>query len=44
MLTEDQLQKMVEVFGDKLPDPEHNPIQFAFYIKLFKKLEEWKAV
>lgn len=22
-------------YGDRLPDPEHSPMQFAYYVKLF---------
>jgi hypothetical protein len=27
---------MVEYFGDDLPDPEHEPIRFAHFYKVFK--------
>lgn len=27
-----ELQKL---FGDQLPNPEHHPIQFAYFIKLY---------
>ena len=27
--------KMEEMFGDKLPDPEHCPKEFQYYIKLY---------
>lgn len=27
--------EMFEMFGDKLPDPEHEPIRFDYYIRLF---------
>lgn len=27
---------MVEYFGDDLPDPEHEPIRFAHFFKVFK--------
>lgn len=27
--------EMVEMYGDKLPNPEHEPRQFQYYIKLF---------
>jgi hypothetical protein len=27
---------MEEEFGDMLPNFEHHPIQFAYYVKLFK--------
>jgi hypothetical protein len=28
--------KMVEFYGPALPNPEHQPIQFAYLVKLFK--------
>lgn len=27
--------EMVERYGDKLPNPDHEPKQFQYYIKLF---------
>jgi len=27
--------EMIEMFGDKLPDPEHEPIRFDYYVRLF---------
>lgn len=27
--------EMVEMFGDKLPDPEHYPRTFAYFVKLY---------
>ncbi len=39
-MTEAELQekynRMVEIFGNKLPDPEQEPIRFSYYVKLFK--------
>jgi hypothetical protein len=26
---------MVKEFGDKLPNPEHEPLKFAYYIRLY---------
>lgn len=28
--------KLVEMYGDRLPDPEHEPMQFAYIVKLYK--------
>lgn len=28
-------RELVEMFGDKLPDPIHEPIRFAYYVKLY---------
>jgi hypothetical protein len=39
-VTEEELIKVVEemeeMFGDSLPSPEHEPIRFAYYVKLYK--------
>jgi len=29
-------QEMIEHYGDRLPNPEHEPNRFAYYVKLFK--------
>jgi len=29
-------KKMVEIFGDKVPHPDHQPLVFAYYVKLYK--------
>lgn len=29
-------EKMKEIFGDYLPNPEQEPIRFAYYVRLFK--------
>ena len=29
-------EKMKSHFGDKLPDPEHEPMQFSYFVKLYK--------
>jgi hypothetical protein len=37
-MTDEQLEQigndLVAMFGDKLPDPEHEPIRFKYYINL----------
>lgn len=35
MLTEQMWTEMQGMFGDRLADPEHNPMQFAYQVKLF---------
>lgn len=39
-MTEDELKKiledMLEMFGDKLPNPEHYPKIFEYYVKLYQ--------
>ena len=38
-MTKDEIarvvEEMIEMFGDKLPDPEHCPKEFQYYIKLY---------
>ena len=29
-------EEMKEMFGDKLPDPDHYPKMFAYFVKLYK--------
>jgi hypothetical protein len=31
-----QYERMKEIFGDSLPDPEHEPIRFAHFVKMYK--------
>lgn len=31
------LNQMLEIFGDRLPNPEHYPLAFEYYVKLYKK-------
>jgi len=31
---------LVEEFGDKLPDPEQEPIRFAYYVRLYKFIKQ----
>lgn len=42
-MTDEQIintyNKMVELYGDKLPNPEHCPKEFAYYVKLFQYFE-----
>ena len=33
-------EEMVNMWGDKLPNPEHEPIRFAYYVKMYKYLKE----
>jgi hypothetical protein len=39
-MSSEELEKiydeMVEIFGDNLPNPEQEPIRFAYYVKLYK--------
>lgn len=29
-------EEMVEMWGDKLPNLEHEPIRFAYYVRMYK--------
>jgi hypothetical protein len=31
--------EMVELWGDKLPNFEHEPIRFTYYVRMFKYLK-----
>lgn len=39
-MTNEQLlehyQRMVDIYGDNLPNPEQEPIRFQYYVKLYK--------
>jgi hypothetical protein len=32
----DFYEKLKLHFGDKLPDPDHEPLQFSYYVRLYK--------
>jgi hypothetical protein len=32
----DMYKDMERIYGNALPDPEHSPILFAYYVKLYK--------
>lgn len=36
MDTEYHYSKLKEMFGDQLPDPQHYPVQFEYYVKLYR--------
>jgi len=31
------LNEMLEIFGEGLPNPEHYPLAFEYYVKLYQK-------
>ena len=35
-------EKMKQHYGQKLPDPEHSPLEFAYFVKLYKYYHENK--
>lgn len=34
-----EIEKFAEHFGDKLPDPQHYPHQFAYYVRLWNYMK-----
>ena len=32
--------EMVQMWGDKLPNPEHEPIRFGYYVRLYRYIKE----
>lgn len=43
-MTDEEVQKiydeMVEMWGDRLPNPEHEPIRFGYYVRMYKFLKK----
>ena len=43
-MTSEEIEKayneMVEMWGDKLPNPEQEPIRFAYYVRMYRYLKE----
>ena len=42
-MTEEEIklayEEMVEQWGDKLPNYEHEPIRFAYYVRMYKHMK-----
>jgi hypothetical protein len=42
-MTDQEIQKayeeMFEMWGDKLPNYEHEPLRFAYYVRMYKYLK-----
>ena len=38
-MSDEELEKFAEHFGGKLPDPQHYPHQFAYYVRLWNYLK-----
>lgn len=36
---EQEVEKIHALFGDRIPNPEHYPRGFAYYVKLYKHLK-----
>lgn len=47
-MTDEQIEaaynEMVEMWGDKLPNPEHEPIRFGYYVRLYRYIKEKQNV
>ena len=35
----EQIEEFLEMYGDRLPDSEHCPKEFAYYVKLYKYIK-----
>jgi hypothetical protein len=40
MTVEEHIKEFLEIYGDRLPNPEHCPIEFEYYVKLYKYVKE----
>lgn len=36
MNTDQQVEEFIKMFGDSLPDPDHYPRTFAYFVRLYK--------
>lgn len=36
MNTDQEIQEFIDMFGDSLPDPEHYPRTFAYFVRLYR--------
>ena len=32
----EHFEKMKEIYGEAVPNPDHNPVLFAYYVKMYK--------
>jgi hypothetical protein len=37
---ENAYNEMVEMWGNRLPNPEHEPLRFAYYVRMWKYYKE----
>ena len=40
----ERYEKLVDVYGDQLPDPKHEPRRFEYYVKLYTWIEQIKQL
>jgi len=36
MTVEEQIEEFLKMYGDRLPNPEHCPKEFEYYVRLYK--------
>jgi hypothetical protein len=36
MTVEEQIEEFLKMYGNRLPNPEHCPKEFEYYVKLYK--------
>jgi len=36
MTIEEKIEEFLEMYGDKLPNPEHCPKEFEYYVRIYK--------
>lgn len=45
-MTDEEIRKayeeMLEIWGENLPNPEHEPIRFAYYVRMYRYYKERK--
>lgn len=39
MTIEEQIEEFLEMYGDRLPNPEHQPKIFEYYVRLYKHIK-----
>jgi hypothetical protein len=39
MTVEEQIEEFLQMYGDRLPNPEHCPKEFAYYVMLYKHVK-----
>jgi hypothetical protein len=44
MTVEEEIEQFIKFYeNDRIPDPEHEPIRFAYYVRLFRYEQRIKA-
>jgi hypothetical protein len=42
MTVDEQIKEFLEMYGDRIPNPEHCPIQVEYYVRLYKFIKGLK--